>query len=322
MDFGKRALGAVYTKKFKLECKVPIDFEFEFKVIKPNTQFAVSPMRGIIPGSGKMLVEVSYTPTTFTTENIVLELNVSEFNSKPITVTIFGSGLPGVKRDGMIKSVIGNADPDMQLIDGARTLKKAQDHRYTPKDGDAMHKYHMEQQREVSRHRDCRRDGPIQAEPFQKPPPFQEVLIGGVYMAPIINGHAETMYIMNQEPGKLRIKDVRAAIESRKFELAEQRVELDKVQGAGEARGIHPLNQPSVSAGIKLAMFKAQQLDQQRSSSRLTASSDAAMLGDTVMTEEQIVEAKRIQTAEMAAGQRETELEAMHRCGGGRGLGG
>lgn len=201
VDFGKRALGEAHVKKFKLECKVPIDFEYEFKAIRPNKAFSVAPLKGIVPASGRLPIAITFTPTTYTTEEAVYELTISEFNSKPITVTIVGSGLPGLVRERLLKAAIGDAPPDTRLLDGEVTRAQMQLNGYTAKDGDAMHAYLRDSRWATSRLRDCRVEGPIQAEPYTEPPPPAEVLLDGVYMPKVISGHGETFYIMNQAQG-------------------------------------------------------------------------------------------------------------------------
>lgn len=41
IDFGKCGIGEVYRKRVKLECKVPIEFEYEITTLKDNLAFRV-----------------------------------------------------------------------------------------------------------------------------------------------------------------------------------------------------------------------------------------------------------------------------------------
>lgn len=41
IDFGRVMLGDCVTKRVKMECKVPIEFEYEINMVKPNAAFRV-----------------------------------------------------------------------------------------------------------------------------------------------------------------------------------------------------------------------------------------------------------------------------------------
>lgn len=99
VDFGKCPIGKPITKKVKIECKVPMEFEFQIKEVKSNPSFTLSPTSGSIPAHGHAVVEITFTPTLHRTEEMSIEVRVSEFNSKAVTCTITGSSMPGLNRD-------------------------------------------------------------------------------------------------------------------------------------------------------------------------------------------------------------------------------
>jgi hypothetical protein len=99
IDFGKCPVGKPVTKKVKIECKVPMEFEFQIKEVKSNPSFSISPMSGSIPAHGHTVVEICFTPTLHRTEEMSIEVRVSEFNSKPVVCAITGSSMPGLNKD-------------------------------------------------------------------------------------------------------------------------------------------------------------------------------------------------------------------------------
>ncbi|EFJ43939.1 hypothetical protein VOLCADRAFT_121366 [Volvox carteri f. nagariensis] len=85
VDFGRGPVGQEIVKTHTLECKVPVDFEFEIVETRPNPCFRVEPSRGVIPGHGTVSVTTSFCPLSFKTEEAVIEVT--------------GGGWPGAARD-------------------------------------------------------------------------------------------------------------------------------------------------------------------------------------------------------------------------------
>ena len=105
VDFGKAALLDKVSKKIKLSCKVPIQFEYELTVVKPNSDFEVAPLKGVIPANGFAEVTISYCPVKLGTAEMTLELNVSQFNFKTVSCRIVGNAAPGITRDRILKKL-------------------------------------------------------------------------------------------------------------------------------------------------------------------------------------------------------------------------
>ncbi|KAG2441252.1 hypothetical protein HYH02_010095 [Chlamydomonas schloesseri] len=99
VDFGRVALGEEVVRRHTLECKVPVDFEYEIVEVKPNPAFRVEPARGVVPGKGSVTVDLWFCPVALTTEEAVIEVRISEFNSKPVQCRLTGSAFPGAGRD-------------------------------------------------------------------------------------------------------------------------------------------------------------------------------------------------------------------------------
>ncbi|GLI65137.1 hypothetical protein VaNZ11_008595 [Volvox africanus] len=110
VDFGRAAVGQELVRKHTLECKVPVDFEFEIVETRPNPCFKVEPARGVISGHGAVEVTMSFCPLNFTTEEAVIEVRIAEFNSKPVRCVLTGSGWPGAARDRALAGAGGGAN--------------------------------------------------------------------------------------------------------------------------------------------------------------------------------------------------------------------
>lgn len=78
-----------------IECKIPLNFEFEFKIIKPDgshPDLRICPLKGIVPGRGSVEVDIEYSPTKPETMVVEAELSISQFGFEPIRISITGSG--------------------------------------------------------------------------------------------------------------------------------------------------------------------------------------------------------------------------------------
>jgi len=60
---------------------------------------------GIIPYTEDAYINVTFMPKEFCTAVMTIQLIVSQFSSKPIVCSFYGSSVPGLDRYKLIKSV-------------------------------------------------------------------------------------------------------------------------------------------------------------------------------------------------------------------------
>jgi hypothetical protein len=76
----------------------PVQFEYKIEIVQSNVAFKIEPLKGVIPFDRDTVVCVTFAPIEFNTAIMVVEISVSQFNSKPIVCTFYGSSLPGLAR--------------------------------------------------------------------------------------------------------------------------------------------------------------------------------------------------------------------------------
>lgn len=79
-----------------LRCHIPVEFEYQLSKLQDDDAFQVSPLSGTVPANGKAKIFITYHPLSYCTSTMKLQLEVSQFNSKPLICTITGYCQPGV----------------------------------------------------------------------------------------------------------------------------------------------------------------------------------------------------------------------------------
>lgn len=99
IDLGSCPLGVPTRRVFHLECKVPIQFEFEFAVSKAHPDMRIYPRAGVVPAEGAVSVTVEFQPVKLCTAEMRVRVSVSQFAFEPFECVITGSAAPGAARD-------------------------------------------------------------------------------------------------------------------------------------------------------------------------------------------------------------------------------
>ncbi|XP_078085295.1 cilia- and flagella-associated protein 221 [Mustelus asterias] len=162
-----------------LRCSCPVDFEFQLDFLQTHHAFTIHPTAGIIPANGQVDIVVTYTPADRATAQIRVQLLISQFNSKPCVCTITGASPPGLNVRSQGKDEKTEDTFTKTLLD-PQSLSPMQISRQKRRQ-----KILLDQNTGISK--------------SMKIP------------AKLFNPHAVAV-VLNQQPGKLRIKDLREAL--------------------------------------------------------------------------------------------------------------
>ena len=97
-EFPKLAIGQSHTKSIKLRSTAPIEYEYIIEILQKHPAFSIEPVEGIIPFNKDAMINVTFKPKEFCTAILTIQLVISQFNSKPIFCTFYGTSKPGIDR--------------------------------------------------------------------------------------------------------------------------------------------------------------------------------------------------------------------------------
>eukprot|EP00798_Chlamydomonas_sp_ICE-L_P009094 gene9094-16218_t len=279
-----------------MECKVPIEFEYMLSMLKPNPCFSVSPMEGVVPAHGSVTVEVTFSPTRLQTEAAEIEIKLAEFNSTPSVCKLMGSAMPGLAKERMLEKKAPVANK------GGGTFRGGAG------GGDAFTECMHKEKQEDQAPRDCRDDGPIKMKMPKIRRGPKEVKGGDQTYFPqgTLTAHGDIAYVLNQEPDKLRIKDIKGAIASKQHAIEDNKLALDQIMEDGKDRGVHPLERPEE------ALFNME-LQKHAAVEKKVELGSHVHRGEEVITPEEMIETQKLREAQHEQHQRHTEQKAMRR---------
>jgi len=290
LDFGACPLSETTVRKVRLQCKVPIQFEFDFTLEKAHPDIEIFPVKGIIPANDSVEITIKYTPVTLTSASCELLVNISQFNFQPFTCKITANCVAGLIRERELKQEFGKhldtyvppqlpahaangVDPgDIEAYEtdvftkirgngsGAaadfggtilnkRRLDKGAKNEWKAKvvksyadthDGAVPSKEEIRRIygtfKEPTKH--GRKFKIMEIKPPKRITPETESEIEGLRIPPKIGGVNALTYVLTQQQGKLKPKDLRVAIDQQRAQRAKQKQEQEDLrakQGGAEA---------------------------------------------------------------------------------------
>ncbi|XP_041055987.1 cilia- and flagella-associated protein 221 isoform X2 [Carcharodon carcharias] len=162
-------------------CSCPVDFEFQLNFLQTHHAFTIQPTAGIIPADGQVDIVVTYTPSDRATAQIKVQILISQFNSKPCICTITGTSPPGLD--------FRSQDED-EKTEAISTKKLLDPQSLSP----------MQISRKKRRQKMLLDHSPGILKNKKNP-------------VSLSSPHAVAV-VLNQQPGKLRIKDLRKVLSS------------------------------------------------------------------------------------------------------------
>lgn len=202
IDLGTCNVGQTITQGVKLECKVPIEFEYSISTIGgQNPEFSVSPASGIVPANGGVEVEITYSPQRMTTAELQLHVTISQFGFKPILCRVVASAEPGAPMaskaeiEGMAKTIVKQQRPKSASSSSRKKKRRSKKKRKSAKAKKAK------------------------AKAAQR--------IDGIRVPEHLDSHAAVNFMMTQQAGKLKLDELKEAIAVNQLESDKQQAELE-----------------------------------------------------------------------------------------------
>ncbi|KAL8567912.1 hypothetical protein ACOMHN_059034 [Nucella lapillus] len=206
--FPVTAVGQTSSHVFPLRCMAPVDFEFELIYIQPHPAFIIHSMSGIVPANSEVEVTVTFAPFEFQTASMTVQLNISQFNAKPIICKFTGTSKPGLLKEKTLSELTQDhpevTDPRcMSPLDRARHNRRLK----------------------------------IKVKKVPQPPSAKSIEYKGIQFPSTIESPYAVGQVLNQEPGKLKVKELRDTV------LGKQEATETSTRQMKEARFEHAVRQ-------------------------------------------------------------------------------
>lgn len=176
-------VGERTSEVFPLRCMAPIDFEFELVYVQSHPAFNIHPMSGIVPANSEVEVTVTFAPLEFQTSTMSVQLNISQFNAKPIVCNFVGTSRPCLLKEKTLSQLTAEGtellDPRcLSPLDRARQKRKLK----------------------------------IKVKKVPNPPSAKSIEYKGLQFPDPLNTPYHVGQVLIQEPGKLKITHLRDTI--------------------------------------------------------------------------------------------------------------
>lgn len=222
MDFGAVPCGGVGRRSFDLTCSVPIEFEFDLTLAKAHPSFTVFPLQGVIPPNGSARLEFEFRPLVFVTASAEVVLHVSQFGFSPMKCVLVGSSSPSEELH-TVSVAAGRSETKETAIEEKRAQTPAQ----SP----------AKMSSRVPRDSRQRKQSPTD--------------VGGKGSGLEIPADLSTVtsvnFVLTQQPGKLKPKDLKKVVETSRELRKRQRHEQATLHAASDAVA-DPVTSPSSSS--------------------------------------------------------------------------
>ncbi|GMF51042.1 unnamed protein product [Phytophthora fragariaefolia] len=301
MDFGVVPRGTCARKYVDITCSVPVEFEYELRVTKPHPAFTVFPLTGNIPPRGEARIELEFRPLMYATASAELELHVSQLGFIPRVCTLVGSS----------SSTAVESSSAIEAVWQKTSLTAPNTAQEKPRGG-------SEAQRKPSNVSALNNGVQSTSRKYAEKPEFDDTdgeveleKVGGIEIPPDLNSVTSVSFVLNQEPGKLKPKDLKKAIAANRALQQQQREEQAKLSAAsvlgGEDESVSTLSfqtlmreensfleRSGVSKQVKDMFFQQELREIAEAEKALEFQSQKVHLGQRLLSREQIAQIVRL----------------------------
>ncbi|TYZ64066.1 hypothetical protein PybrP1_003083 [[Pythium] brassicae (nom. inval.)] len=223
MDFGAVPRGGVGRRHFDLTCSVPIEFEYELELAKAHPSFTVFPLKGMIPAHGAARIEFEFRPLVFATASAEVVLHVSQFGFSPMTCALVGSSSPGdALSTAPVSAVVSEAEESASPSIHA-THERAKTPAQSPTKASQAPREGRRQTQSPSGHN------------RSSATPDMMEQAGGLEIPADLSSMASVNFVLTQQPGKLKPKDLKKAVEASRALRKRQKDEQAKFRAPSGA---------------------------------------------------------------------------------------
>ena len=297
INFGACEVGRMHERRFTLECNVPIPFEFSLEIPDDCEHFQAGPLQGEVPANGTADIVVRFRPSKAATSVSKIELNVAEFNAKPLVCRLTGLGatraqLPHASdRAGAGKS----PPPEPQTAPSRRSQGKRFERPRPP------HARKAETGPRAGGPGAGRGGEGVDPGVLRRMVLHQESELGGLRIPPLSKmfTHSGVNSILIQKEGLLGTKEMKSTIQKRRKQEDQDYQEAVAQANASSASGLDPFDDWTIPGAHKGLLF-ARAMNEAKKMELMKDLQNVVALGEETKGDEEIERIEAVRKEQQA----------------------
>ncbi|RLN95760.1 hypothetical protein BBJ28_00011831 [Nothophytophthora sp. Chile5] len=219
MDFGVVPRGACSRRHVDITCSVPVEFQYELRLTKAHPSFTVFPLTGTIPPRGEARIELEFRPLVYATASAELELHVSQLGFAPRLCALVGSSSSTAIDAAQAKEIVEDIESEVKPPTSPLSSQK-------PRRSSGAQKKTRQSSASGGGNTSKSRST-LQQQPREEEDKLE--IVHGLEIPHNLNSVTSVNFVLNQEPGKLKPKDLKKAIAANRELRLQQREEQAKL---------------------------------------------------------------------------------------------
>ncbi|RLN78684.1 hypothetical protein BBJ28_00024623 [Nothophytophthora sp. Chile5] len=224
MDFGVVPRGACARRHVDITCSVPVEFQYELRLTKAHPSFTVFPLTGTIPPRGEARIELEFRPLVYATASAELELHVSQLGFAPRLCTLVGSSSSTAIDAAQATEIVEDIEPEAKP---PTTPSSSQRPRRSSGAQKKTRQSSASGGGNTSKSRNTLQQQPQEEEEEEEEDKLE--VVRGLEIPHDLTSVTSVNFVLNQEPGKLKPKDLKKAIAANRELRLQQREEQAKL---------------------------------------------------------------------------------------------